>query len=635
MEYMENPKMKELRAKSMRLPLVPGVYIMKNAKGEVIYIGKAKVLKNRVSQYFGSQNNHSTKVRRMVENVRDFDYILCGSEFEALILECSLIKQNMPKYNILLKDDKGYRYVKITNEEWRRIKYVKQKQEEDAKYIGPYLSGFVVSESVDAALKIFKLPDCNRTFPGSGPNVRPCLRYYIGQCSAPCCGKISLEDYNVAVDEAIEFLKGEVKRGGTKEYVELLEARMEHYAENLEFERAAEMRDRINAIRRMSEKQKVILTGSDTEDVFSLAREDDRVCFNVLRINDGRLSSSETYFTELDETLENTRAEMLKRYYTVHGDVPSKIILDGPAADDELIEQWLSELAGRKCRLVVPQKGRQLELSQMSKNNAYEKLAQTHKRSKADTAVIELGELLGLSSPPEFIESYDISHTAGADAVGGMVVFKNGVPYKDSYRKFTIKEAVGGDDYGSMEEVLDRRFSHYFKDLEELKEKADAEGKDLEELLENAKGFARLPDLILMDGGLGQVHSAQKLLRKYDLDIPIFGMVKDSKHRTRAIAHDGGEISISQARKVFALVTGIQDEVHRYAIGFHHQKHSKGARKSVLTDIPGIGPKKSEILWKEFKTLDAIKRADIADLAAVPGISNTDAVNIKKVLHYN
>ena len=413
---MENPKMKELRAKSMRLPLVPGVYIMKNGKGEVIYIGKAKVLKNRVSQYFGSQNNHSTKVRRMVENVRDFDYILCGSEFEALILECSLIKQNMPKYNILLKDDKGYRYVKITNEEWRRIKYVKQKQEEDAKYIGPYLSGFVVSESVDAALKIFKLPDCNRTFPSTGPNVRPCLRYYIGQCSAPCCGKISLEDYNAAVDEAIEFLKGEVKRGGTKEYVELLEVRMEHYAENLEFERAAEMRDRINAIRRMSEKQKVILTGSDTEDVFSLAREDDRICFNVLRINDGRLSSSETYFTELDESLENTRAEMLKRYYTVHGDVPSKIILDGPAADDELIEQWLTEMAGKKCRLVVPQKGRQLELSQMSKNNAYEKLAQTHKRSKADTAVIELGELLGLSSPPEFIESYDISHPAGADA---------------------------------------------------------------------------------------------------------------------------------------------------------------------------------------------------------------------------
>ena len=627
--------MEALRAKAMRLPLVPGVYIMKNAKGEVIYIGKAKVLKNRVSQYFGSQNNHSAKVRRMVENVRDFDYILCGSEFEALILECSLIKQNMPKYNILLKDDKGYRYVKITDEEWRRIRSVKQKQEDGSKYIGPYLSGFVVNESVDAALKIFKLPDCNRTFPDKSPNSRPCLRYYIGQCSAPCGGKISLDDYDAQVDDAIEFLKGEVRRGGTKEYMEMLETRMQQYSENLEFERAAEMRDRINAIRRITEKQKVILSGTDTEDVFSLAREDDNICFNVLRINDGRLSASETYFTELDESLENTRSEMLKRYYTVHDDIPSKIILDGAATDAELIEQWLSETSGRKCRLIVPQKGRQLELSQMSKNNAYEKLAQTRKRSKADTAVIELGELLGLSSPPEFIESYDISHTAGADAVGGMVVFKNGVPYKDSYRKFKIKEAVGGDDFGSMEEVLSRRFARYFKEVEELKKKAEAEGADPEEALKNARGFAKLPDLILMDGGLIQVHAAQNVLRRFDLEIPIFGMVKDSKHRTRAIASDGGEISISQARKVFALVTGIQDEVHRYAIGYHHQKHSKGARKSVLTDIPGIGPKKSEILWKEFKTLDAIRRADIAELASVPGISNADAVNIKKVLHYN
>ncbi len=632
---MSNPSMETLRAKAMRLPLDPGVYIMKNAKGEIIYIGKAKVLKNRVSQYFGSQNNHSTKVRRMVENVRDFDYILCGSEFEALILECSLIKQNMPKYNILLKDDKGYRYVKITDEEWRRIQSVKQKQEDTAKYIGPYLSGFVVNESVDAALKIFKLPDCNRNFSEPRRNQRPCLRFYIGQCMAPCCGKISLEDYNERLEDAIEFLKGEVKRGGTKEYIEVLEARMNEYAERLEFERAAEMRDRLNAINRITERQKVVFSGSDTEDVFALAREDDKICFNVLRINDGRLSASENYFTEMEDSLEDTRAEMLKRYYTVNDDVPGRIILDGEASDTELLEEWLSDKAGKKVRLVVPQKGRQRELSQMSKNNAYEKLAQTHKRSKADTAVIELGELLGLASPPEFIESYDISHTAGADAVGGMVVFRNGVPYKDSYRKFKIKEAVGGDDYGSMEEVLTRRFARYLKEVEELTEKAEAEGKDPEEALKDAKGFARLPDLILMDGGLGQVHAAENVLRQFELDVPVFGMVKDSKHKTRAITSDGGEIAISQARKVFALVTGIQDEVHRYAIGYHHQKHSKGARKSVLTDIPGIGPKKSELLWKEFKTLDAIRRADLADLSAVPGISHADAVNIKKVLHYN
>ncbi|MBO7681625.1 MAG: excinuclease ABC subunit UvrC, partial [Clostridia bacterium] len=539
------------------------------------------------------------------------------------------------KYNILLKDDKGYRYVKITDEEWRRIQSVKQKQEDTAKYIGPYLSGFVVNESVDAALKIFKLPDCNRNFSEPRRNQRPCLRFYIGQCMAPCCGKISLEDYNERLEDAIEFLKGEVKRGGTKEYIEVLEARMNEYAERLEFERAAEMRDRLNAINRITERQKVVFSGSDTEDVFALAREDDKICFNVLRINDGRLSASENYFTEMEDSLEDTRAEMLKRYSTVNDDVPGRIILDGEASDTELLEEWLSDKAGKKVRLVVPQKGRQRELSQMSKNNAYEKLAQTHKRSKADTAVIELGELLGLASPPEFIESYDISHTAGADAVGGMVVFRNGVPYKDSYRKFKIKEAVGGDDYGSMEEVLTRRFARYFKEVEELTEKAEAEGKDPEEALKDAKGFARLPDLILMDGGLGQVHAAENVLRQFELDVPVFGMVKDSKHKTRAITSDGGEIAISQARKVFALVTGIQDEVHRYAIGYHHQKHSKGARKSVLTDIPGIGPKKSELLWKEFKTLDAIRRADLADLSAVPGISHADAVNIKKVLHYN
>ena len=271
----------------------------------------------------------------------------------------------------------------------------------------------------------------------------------------------------------------------------------------------------------------------------------------------------------------------------------------------------------------------------MSKNNAYEKLAQTHKRSKADTAVIELGELLGLPKPPEFIESYDISHTAGSDPVGGMVVFKNGVPYKDSYRKFKIKEATGGDDFGSMNEVLTRRFARYVEETNELKEAAVKDGISEEEALANAKGFAKLPDLILMDGGLIQVHAAQNVLKQFDLDVPVFGMVKDSKHKTRAIASDGGEIAISGTRKVFALVTGIQDEVHRYAIGYHHQKHSKGSRQSILTDIPGIGPKKAEILWREFKTLDAMKRADIADLQAVSGISNKDAVNIKKVLHLN
>lgn len=588
---------------------------MKNAKKEIIYIGKAKVLRNRVSQYFGSQNTHATKVRRMVEHVYDFDYILTTSEFEALILECSLIKQHQPKYNILLKDSKGYSYIKITNEPWRRLQFTYHKEDDGSQYLGPYISSFVVSQSLDAALKIFKLPQCNLTFPCSTYNRRPCLNYHMNQCNAPCCGKVSKEQYDQSVEDAIAFLKG-----GTSQYLQVLEQRMERYADQLEFEKAAEVRNTISAIKRLNDRQKVIFSGTDTEDVFGLAREEDQICFNVLRFNEGQLTDSEHFFIDMEDTLEETRSEMLQQYYSLRKDIPSKIIVDGALEDEDLLTQWLSEELGKKVSITVPLRGKQMELVNMSKNNAYEKLTQKMAgHAKQDTAVIELGELLGLSSPPEFIESYDISHTAGSDAVAGMVVFKNGVPYKQDYRKFIIKEALGGDDYGAMEEVLTRRFKRYLEETEE--------GKP-------ANGFARLPDLILMDGGLGQVHAAQKVLHRYGLTVPVFGMVKDSKHRTRAIASDGGELAISPNRKVFTLVTAIQDEVHRYAISFHHQKHSKHARHSELTDIPGIGPKKAATLMKELKTMDAIKRADIDTLSHLPGISLKDATNIKAYFNF-
>lgn len=612
---MANERMEYLREKSMRLPMSPGVYLMKNAKKEIIYIGKAKVLRNRVSQYFGSQNTHATKVRRMVEHVYDFDYILTTSEFEALILECSLIKQHQPKYNILLKDSKGYSYIKITNEPWRRLQFTYHKEDDGSQYLGPYISSFVVSQSLDAALKIFKLPQCNLTFPCSTYNRRPCLNYHMNQCNAPCCGKVSKEQYDQSVEDAIAFLKG-----GTSQYLQVLEQRMERYADQLEFEKAAEVRNTISAIKRLNDRQKVIFSGTDTEDVFGLAREEDQVCFNVLRFNEGQLTDSEHFFIDMEDTLEETRSEMLQQYYSLRKDIPSKIIVDGALEDEDLLTQWLSEELGKKVSITVPLRGKQMELVNMSKNNAYEKLTQKMAgHAKQDTAVIELGELLGLSSPPEFIESYDISHTAGSDAVAGMVVFKNGVPYKQDYRKFIIKEAQGGDDYGAMEEVLTRRFKRYLEETEE--------GKP-------ANGFARLPDLILMDGGLGQVHAAQKVLHRYGLTVPVFGMVKDSKHRTRAIASDGGELAISPNRKVFTLVTAIQDEVHRYAISFHHQKHSKHARHSELTDIPGIGPKKAATLMKELKTMDAIKRADIDTLSRLPGISLKDATNIKAYFNF-
>ncbi|MDO5448509.1 MAG: excinuclease ABC subunit UvrC [Clostridia bacterium] len=595
-----NPRIKYLRDKAMHLPLLPGVYIMKNEKGEIIYIGKAKLLKNRVSQYFGSQNRHNTKVRRMVDNVYDFDHILTASEYEALVLECSLIKQNKPKYNILLKDDKGYKYIKITNEPWRRLQNAKQRADDGATYIGPYISGFVVKESLDAALKIFKLPQCGKTFPVKS-KCRPCLNYHMNQCSAPCAGKMKKAEYDAAVDDAIEFL-----RGGTKEYVKVLEERMEMLSENLEFEKAAEVRDRINAIKRLTEKQQVIFSGTDTKDVFALARNDEEICFNVLRFTEGRLTGSINYFTELDETLENTRCEMIKRFYSSHDNIPKMVVLDGESDDIELIAQWLSDIRGTKVDVFVPQRGRQLDIVSMSKNNAYEALAQKKSKSKADSAVIELGELLGLSKAPEYIESYDISHTAGADTVGGMIVFKNGAPYKSGYRKFIVNDVIGGDDLGAMREVLTRRFSH-----------------------QNDDEFPRLPDLILMDGGENQVAVAQEVLKSYGLAIPVFGMVKDQKHKTRAITADGGEITISATRKVFTLVSAIQEEVHRFAISYHHAKHQKTTKQSELTSIEGIGQKKAEILWREFKTLDRIKRADIDTLASVKGISVKDAVNIK------
>lgn len=596
----QNPRIKYLRDKAMHLPLLPGVYIMKNEKGEIIYIGKAKLLKNRVSQYFGSQNRHNTKVRRMVDNVYDFDHILTASEYEALVLECSLIKQNKPKYNILLKDDKGYKYIKITNEPWRRLQNAKQRADDGATYIGPYISGFVVKESLDAALKIFKLPQCGKTFPVK-TKTRPCLNYHMNQCKAPCAGKMKKAEYDAAVDDAIEFLKG-----GTKEYIKVLETRMEMYSENLEFEKAAEVRDRINAIKRLTEKQQVIFSGTDTKDIFALARNDEEICFNVLRFVDGRLTGSINYFTELDETLENTRCEMIKRFYSSHDNIPKMVILDGESDDMDLLAQWLSDLRGTKVDVFVPQKGRQMDIVSMSKNNAYEALAQKKSKSKADSAVIELGELLGLSKAPEYIESYDISHTAGADTVGGMIVFKNGAPYKSGYRKFIINDVVGGDDLGAMREVLTRRFSH-----------------------QNDDEFPRLPDLILMDGGENQVNVALEVLKSYNLCIPVFGMVKDQKHKTRAITVDGGEITISATRKVFTLVSAIQEEVHRFAISYHHAKHQKSAKQSELTSIEGIGQKKAEILWREFKTIDKIKRADIDTLANVKGISVKDAVNIK------
>lgn len=601
-----NPKMKILRKKAMSLPLLPGVYIMKNADGEIIYIGKAKALKNRVSQYFGSQNRHPVKVRKMVENVDRFDYIVTGSEFEALVLECSLIKQHSPKYNILLKDDKGYSYIRISEGEYRKISAVFNKKDDGSEYIGPYLSSYSVRQSVDAANKIFKLPQCNKVFPRDFGKSRPCLNYYISQCCGLCTGKIKKSDYDEAVDGAIAFLKGD-----SRDIIADLRDKMEKAAEELDFEQAAKLRDRINSIERIKEKQKVVYKSVEEQDVFATADIDGSVCLAVLRFSNGRLFDSEHFFFDDPGDKEGMRSDFITSYYSMRDNIPKRVTLDGEVADRELLEQWLSEKKGKKVTVFVPARGEQLEIVNMCRKNAEEKLAIKKGRTGREIAVLdELKDLLGLKKTPEYIESYDISHTAGQDSVAGMIVFKGGKPYRKAYKRFSIKSFDGNDDYRAMNEVLTRRFSEYEK------------SKD------STEGFGKLPDLILLDGGVGQVHAVEPVLREFGLKIPLFGMVKDNRHRTRAISGDGGEIAINSKRQVFTLVSEIQNEVHRFSVAYHHQKHAKRGLSLSLTEIEGVGEKRASALLKYFKTMTAIKNAEVDELSKAPGITSAVAQNI-------
>lgn len=601
-----NPKMKILRKKAMSLPLLPGVYIMKNADGEIIYIGKAKALKNRVSQYFGSQNRHPVKVRKMVENVDRFDYIVTGSEFEALVLECSLIKQHSPKYNILLKDDKGYSYIRISDGEYRKISAVFNKKDDGSEYIGPYLSSYSVRQSVDAANKIFKLPQCNKVFPRDFGKSRPCLNYYISQCCGLCTGKIKKSDYDEAVDGAIAFLKGD-----SRDIIADLRAKMEKAAEELDFEQAAKLRDRINSIERIKEKQKVVYKSVEEQDVFATADIDGSVCLAVLRFSNGRLFDSEHFFFDDPGDKKGMRSDFITSYYSMRDNIPKRVTVDGEVADRELLEQWLSEKKGKKVTVFVPARGEQLEIVNMCRKNAEEKLAIKKGRTGREIAVLdELKDLLGLKKTPEYIESYDISHTAGQDSVAGMIVFKGGKPYRKAYKRFSIKSFDGNDDYRAMNEVLTRRFSEYEK------------SKD------STEGFGKLPDLILLDGGVGQVHAVEPVLREFGLKIPLFGMVKDNRHRTRAISGDGGEIAINSKRQVFTLVSEIQNEVHRFSVAYHHQKHAKRGLSLSLIEIEGVGEKRASALLKYFKTITAIKNAEVDELSKAPGITSAVAQNI-------
>lgn len=601
---------KELRKKAMALPLQPGVYIMKNKDKKIIYIGKAKKLKNRVSSYFGSHSNHSLKVIRMVENVDDFDYILVDTEFEALVLECSLIKQHMPKYNILLKDDKGYNYIKITKGDFPRISECKRIDDDGAEYIGPYISGFSVKQAVEETLKIFKLPRCNKKFPQEYGKSRPCLNGFMGLCCSPCAGRITQQDYVKTVEDALAFLKG-----GSKASVRDMTQKMNSLSEELKFEEAAKLRDRIRAIKNLEERQKVVSINVPEEDVFALVNGKKKACFEVLRFKNGRLSDTEFWLIDSQDDLRNARLELIERYYSMRADIPSRIAVDGEIEDEELLREFLEKQRGKKVEFIHPQKGEHLSILNMCIKNANEHLAQNEGRLGREFAALEeLAALLGLPKPPEYIESYDISHTFGADNVAGMVVFHNGRPMKSAYKRFSVKGFDGQNDVGSMNEVLTRRFNHYYND-------------------EEGSTFKILPDLILLDGGQPQVNAVLPVIQKMKLSVPVFGMVKDSKHRTRAIAYGGGEIEINSHRAAFTLVSNIQEEVHRFAISYHHKKHAKSTFSSGLMQIDGIGEKKAKALLKHFKTISSIKEQTPERLAQCPSVSKKDAEKIYEFYH--
>lgn len=603
---------KELRSKAMKLPMSPGVYLMHDKSKTIIYVGKAKALKNRVSQYFGSEKNHDDKVRKMVSNVEYFEYIVTDSEFEALILESSLIKQHQPKYNILLKDDKGYSYIKVTGGDWPRISETKQILDDGAKYVGPFLSAWSIKDTIDAARKIFKLPDCNRRFPQDFGKGRPCLNFYIKQCCAPCRGRVKHAEYMEAFHDALDFIKG-----GSSSSVKKMTEKMNEAAERLDFELAARLRDRIGAIDKMKNRQKVVSSKVMEQDVIAMAQGADSTAFEVFRFVGGRLNDRESFLTEGCEPDPESRSEFIRQYYAIRERIPPIVITDGDIDDIELTGRWLSEKAGRSVRLYVPQRGDQYQLAQMCRKNAAESLAQHmgNTGGREASALDELKRLLGLPKVPSYIESYDISNLAGGENVAGMVVFENGRPLKSAYRKFKIKTVEGQDDYGSMREVITRRFNEYRIHAQEN------------------EGFGRLPDLILLDGGKGHVAAVKPLLENMGIDVPVYGMVKDDKHRTRAIAVTGGEIAINSTRSAFTLVSKIQDEVHRFAIGYHRQQRKKSTISSTLLSIEGIGESRAKALMKHFRTVGAISEATLSELELAPGVSKPAARKVFVYFH--
>ena len=608
----------ELYKKACMLPLLPGVYIIRDKADEIIYIGKAKRLRTRVSQYFREGVPHDAKVTQMIEHAFSFDVIVCQSEFEALVLEASQIKAHTPKYNILLKDDKGYSYVKVTRGDWPRISAALQKDDDNADYIGPFTSSFAVREMVETAQNCFLLPRCNREFPRDFGKGRPCLNAHIGKCMAVCSGKVSCAAYNEAVQGALQMI-----RHGKKDILRQLHEKMQAASDRLDFETAALLRDQIAAIERVAAGQKVVMQDDTEMDVIALAGTSRAVCAAVLRYREGRLTDKREFLFHDTADIAAVREEFLPQYYLGGENIPKIIAVDALPPDHEALNQALDEARGSRVELYVPQRGDVAKLVTMAYTNAVERLGRESGRyTREEKLLEEAAQVLGLKAPPALIESYDISNWGDGSSVCGMVVFKDGKPYRSGYRRFKMREVAGTDDYASLAETLARRAAEY--EAARRGDKPDGP----------ANQFAAMPDLLLIDGGRGQVGAVRAALRGTALEhVPTFGMVKDDHHRTRAIVdEDGREIAINRHRNIFTFVTAIQDETHRFANDYRKRLMRKKSYAATLTALPGVGEKTSAALLAHFKTVAAVKAASISDLEEVKGISHAKAEKIYNAL---
>ncbi len=602
-----------------KLPGKPGVYIMHDKTDEIIYVGKAISLKNRVRQYFQSSRNKSPKIIKMVEHIDHFEYIITDSELEALVLECNLIKEHRPKYNTMLKDDKSYPYIKVTvSEDYPRILFARQMKRDRAKYFGPYTSAGAVKDTIELLRKIYKIRTCNKVLPKDMGIGRPCLNYHIKQCAAPCQGYISKEEYNESVKKALEFLNGSYHG-----VISMLTEKMENAAADMAFEEAAEYRDLLTSVKQIAQKQKITNSDMENKDIIACAIEGEDAVIQVFFIRDGKLMGREHFHMNMAIAEERKQivTGFIKEYYGGTPFIPAHIMVQDELEEAQVIENWLSDRRGQRVHVEVPKRGQKEKMVELAEKNARMVLDQDLERIRRENertigAMAEIAGLLGLTELRR-VEAFDISNISGMESVGSMVVFENGKPKRNDYRRFKIKYVKGPNDYASMEEVLTRRFTH---------------GQNEKETGE-LTSFSVFPDLIMMDGGRGQVNVALKVLDNLRINIPVCGMVKDDNHRTRGLYFNNVELPINTHGEGFKLITRVQDEAHRFAIEYHRSLRNKTQVKSVLDEIEGVGPVRRKALMKYFMDIEAIKQAEFDELMKVPNMTAQVAGNIYQYFH--